>query len=355
MRRIVPILAGVLLLAAVALGLWLRGELAAPETVFPEEGVFVELPRGASVRQVARLLEDRGVVRSARAFEWLCRWHRSRPPQAGEYHFSEPQPARAVFERLAAGRIYTRPLLVREGLTMREIAELVENEGFCPREEFLAAAADPAVIADLAPAAKNLEGFLFPATYEFPRRASGADIVAAMVRRFRQVWQPLAAEGANSHGLSPLELVTMASLVERETGRRDERGAVAGVFYNRLQRGMALQCDPTVVYALELAGQWRGQLLLRDLRFDSPYNTYRYRGLPPGPIANPGRAALEAALAPEETEYLYFVSDNEGGHWFSRTLAEHNRNVARYRERQAEAARAARDAARDSPRNGGRR
>lgn len=345
MRKAILTVLAIVVVALGAAGLWLWNELRTPFAAFGEEGVFVEVPRGATKRQVARLLAGHGVVRSARAYEWLSRLRPSRPPQAGEFRFTHPISPLEVHRILAEGRIYTRSLLVREGLTMREIAELVEAEGFCPREEFLAAAADPALIADLAPPARNLEGFLFPATYEFPRRATGADIVAAMVRRFRQVWEALPAPESHAVGRPALEIVTMASLVERETGRRDERGAIAGIFYNRLRRGMALQCDPTVVYALELAGRWRGQLLLRDLRFDSPYNTYRYRGLPPGPIANPGRAALEAALVPEETEYLYFVSDNEGGHWFSRTLAEHNRNVARLRERQAEAARAAREAA----------
>lgn len=340
MRKTIRIVLAIVAVALAVAGLWLWNELRTPFGAFGEGGVFVEVPRGATKRQVARLLAERGVVRSARAYEWLSRMRPSRPPQAGEYRFTHPIAPLEVHRILAEGRIYTRTLLVREGLTLREIAELVESEGFCPREEFLAAASDPALVADLAPSASSLEGFLFPATYEFPRRASGAEIAAAMVRRFRQVWESLPPAESHAAGRPALELVTMASLIERETGRRDERGTIAGVFYNRLRRGMALQCDPTVVYALERAGRWRGQLLLRDLHFDSPYNTYRYRGLPPGPIANPGRAALEAARAPEETEFFYFVSDNEGGHWFGRTLAEHNRNVARLRERQAEAARA---------------
>jgi UPF0755 protein len=207
------------------------------------------------------------------------------------------------------------------------------------REEFLAAARDPSPVRDIAPRARNLEGFLFPATYQFPRRVAAGDIVGAMVRRFREVWNSLPERQALPGGFSVEQVVTMASLVERETGIAGERAVISGVFHNRLRRGMPLECDPTVIYALELAGRYRGSLTRADLRFDSPYNTYRRRGLPPGPIANPGEAALRAALAPAQTEYLFFVADAQGGHLFSRTLREHNANVARYRRLQAEAAR----------------
>jgi UPF0755 protein len=186
------------------------------------------------------------------------------------------------------------------------------------------------------PGAPSLEGFLFPATYEFPRHPTAEQMVSAMVAHFKQQWAEISAEQSNSSGLPLEQVVTLASLVERETPKAEERPLVAGVFVNRLHRRVPLQCDPTVVYALELAGSYNGALDARSLPFDSPYNTYRHIGLPPGPIANPGSASLKAALAPPETDYMYFVANTEGGHFFSKTLAEHNHNVALYRHRLAE-------------------
>jgi UPF0755 protein len=333
LRRIVIVLA----LAAVAGGAWLWLMVAQPYGSFAAEGVFVEVPRGASVRAIAGLLEANGVVRSAAAFEALARW-RGQKLQAGEYKFDRPRTAEEVRRMLAEGRVFYQTLTVSEGLTVAQIAGLVEQARLATRAEFLAAAKDPSPVRDIAPHVRNLEGFLFPATYQFPRRVAAGDIVAAMVRRFREVWNSLPERQAPPRGFSIEQVVTMASLVERETGIPGERGVISGVFYNRLQRGMPLECDPTVIYALELAGRYRGSLTRADLRFDSPYNTYRRRGLPPGPIANPGAAALRAALAPAPTEYLFFVADAQGGHFFSRTLREHNANVARYRRLQ-EAAR----------------
>jgi UPF0755 protein len=220
--------------------------------------------------------------------------------------------------------------VIPEGFTMFDIADLAAKEGFLSRDEFLAAARDPSPIRDLAPAAPSLEGFLFPATYEFPRHMTGKDMTAAMLKKFRQEWLTLPPAPAAPHP-SIQNIVTLASLVERETPRPEERPHVAGVFENRLRLGQPLQCDPTVAYALTLAGAYTGKLDGGDLHFSSPYNTYQNRGLPPGPIANPGEAALRAALDPPPTDDFYFVANTEGGHFFSKTLEEHNRNVARYR------------------------
>ena len=332
-------IAFLLVLAAAATAGWLAFALAVPYRGFAGEGIFVEIPRGTPVRGIARLLAERGVVRSAAAFELLCRW-RGRALQAGEYRFDRAKTAFSVQEDLAEGRVFTQAFVVPEGYSILDVADLVAERELAPREEFLAAASDLTFVSDIAPAARSLEGFLFPATYQFPRRAAAREIVAAMVRRFRAEWASLGGDGRLPQRLALYEVVTMASLVEKETRLAEERPLVAGVFYNRLKRGLALQCDPTVIYALRLAGRYRGTLLTRDLALDSPYNTYRRRGLPPGPIANPGAAALQAALAPPATEYLYFVADAQGGHVFARTLAEHNANVARYRRLQSEAARA---------------
>jgi len=333
MRRTLAILFFLGLLVAVG---WVGVSLFAPYRAFPDSGMFVDIPRGASRRSIAGILADHGVVRNRWVFEALCRWRVQRTLVAGEYFFDRPVTALEAFEALANGRVYVRQLLVPEGYSMFDIADLVDRENFTTREDFLAAALDPAPIRDLAPNAPSLEGYLFPATYAFPRHISGQEIAAAMVRRFRQQWSSIAAE----HDLAaafPLEqAVTLASLVESETRKAEERPQVAAVFANRLRLGFPLQCDPTVVYAMELAGKYGGKLMAANLQFASPYNTYRRTGLPPGPIANPGEASLRAALDPPRTDNLYFVANAEGGHFFSKTLAEHNRNVARYRQRLAQ-------------------
>jgi UPF0755 protein len=217
---------------------------------------------------------------------------------------------------------------------MFDIAAELDRQGVCSLESFLEIARDPAPISDIAPHAKSLEGFLFPSTYEFKRRTTCTQVAETMTSHFRAVWSELNPSGAQNFpgSLDASQTVTLASLVERETPRPEERPLVAGVFYNRLRLGTPLQCDPTVQYALQLAGHPELNVRPEDLRIDSPYNTYARRGLPPGPIANPGEASLRAALNPAQTDYLYFVANDQGGHFFSKTLAEHNRNVARYRQ-----------------------
>jgi UPF0755 protein len=298
-----------------------------PYQGFPDGGVYVDIPHGASQRTISRLLSENGVVRSRLAFEALCRSRKRRTMQAGEYFFDRPATAFQVYDAIANGRVFVKEFVVPEGFTMFDIADLAASSGFLSREEFLAAARDASPIRDLAPNAPSLEGFLFPATYEFPRHPTGTEMTETMVKKFRQEWSSISPAQS-----SVQEVVTLASLVERETPRPEERPHVAGVFANRLRAGQPLQCDPTVAYALSLAGAYSGKLSGADLRFPSAYNTYRNRGLPPGPIANPGEAALRAALDPPPTEDIYFVANTEGGHFFSKTLKEHNQNVARYRK-----------------------
>lgn len=328
MRRIVVVVFLVGLASAAA---WFAASLYLPYQGFPKEGVFVEVPRGASGRAIAGLLAEKGVVRSRFVFEALCRWRSHRKLEAGEYFFDRPVTAFDVFRAMAEGRIYVKSVSVPEGLTMFAIADLMQREGFITREAFLKAARDTMPIHDLAPAAGSLEGFLFPATYQFSRHTTATEIVNAMVGRFRETWNSLPEAARNNNGLPMDAVVTLASLIERETGVPEERPIVAGVFTNRLRRGQALQCDPTVIYALELANKYSGRLDSGDLQFDSAYNTYRHAGLPPGPIGNPGEASLRAALQPAPVDYLYFVANTRGGHIFSKSLQEHNRNVAQYR------------------------
>jgi peptidoglycan lytic transglycosylase G len=335
--RIVAIGVVALLLAAGAAAVWVWYGVERPYQGFGAEGVFVDIPHGASSRSVARLLKQNGVVRSSFGFELYARRHPRRRLQAGEYFFNHPLSAHDVFWQIADGHVYEQPFTVREGETIFDIAHDIETEKLMSSDEFLAAAQNPELIRDIAPRAKSLEGFLFPATYFLPRHPNAAEVTAEMVHKFREEWQRVAlAESRNDtsgleHGRPVAAVVTLASLVERETPKPEERPLVAGAFDNRLKKGIPLQCDPTVIYALQDAGKYRGTLTGSDLHFESPYNTYAHAGLPPGPIGNPGEASLRAALEPAKTDYLYFVANTQGGHFFAATLAEHNRNVTRYR------------------------
>ena len=289
---------------------------------------FVLLRSGSSARNIAKQLQQEGVIRSWPAF-MLMHYYKVRPLQAGEYLFDHPANAIQVYRRLARGDVYTRTVVIPEGYNMFEVAQVLEAEGLGSSQEFLKTArSQRALIADLDPNAKSLEGYLFPDTYRFMRTQSLEDIAGAMVRRFRQEARAL---GLNS---DVHKVVTMASIVEKETSVPEERPLVASVYYNRLAEKMGLYADPTVAYAALLAGRYRGAIYQSDLEFKSPYNTYRYRGLPPGPIANPGRAALQAAMQPANTDYYYFVSDNNGHHRFARNSREHAHNVALYRKAQ---------------------
>ena len=333
--KVVFILLLILVLAAGGAAAWGWYAMTQPYQGFAAEGVFVDVPHGASRRTVARLLEQNGVIRSAFVFKIYARQHPKRTLQAGEYFFNAAASGRDVFWKLAQGEVYSQPFTVREGETMFDIAHELEAGKFMPAEEFLKAANDPTMVRDIAPHAQTLEGFLYPATYNLPRHPAPNELAAQMVTRFKNEWSRIAQSAASDKSMTldgkpMVSVVTLASLVERETPKPDERPLVAGVFENRLRLQMALQCDPTVVYALERVGQYNGTLTLNDLHFDSPYNTYANRGLPPGPIGNPGEVALRAALAPAHTDYLYFVANTQGGHFFSSTLAEHNKNVQKY-------------------------
>jgi UPF0755 protein len=250
--------------------------------------------------------------------------------KAGEYHFDEPMSAGQVVDKIARGDVYVVSITIPEGLTIPEMAKVFESHGLGTAQSFLEAAKDPAPIRALDPDARDLEGYLFPETYSMPRHAGAKELAKLMVDRFTRVLTPELRQAAEARGLSIRQAVTLASIVEKETARPEERPTVAAVYSNRLRIGMPLQCDPTVIYALELSGRYNGNLRKDDLLLDSPYNTYRYPGLPPGPIAAPGKGSLEAAIKPATADYLYFVSRNDGSHEFAKTLAEHNRNVQKY-------------------------
>jgi UPF0755 protein len=318
------------LLTALGVGGWLAWALMTPVT--PEGQKFVMLRPGYSTRRIAAELEAAGVIRSRVGF---ILWHRIHPRQslkAGEYLFDKTAKPLDVYERLVRGDIYVHTVVIPEGFTMFDIAQAVQDAGLGSSQEFLAVAqSNTELISDLAPDAKTLEGYLFPNTYEFTRTQSMKDIAASMVKQFRQVAEQTGLT-ASGQGKDVQKTVTMASIIEKETAVPEERTIVASVYYNRLARNIALQADPSVIYAELLNGNYAGALHHSDMSFQSAYNTYTHPGLPPGPIGNPGRSSLEAALHPAQTDYFYFVSDGNGHHRFSRSLEEHNQNVAKLRQ-----------------------
>jgi len=283
---------------------------------------------GYSTRRIAAELKKARVIRSELVFGL---WHLLHPKpslKAGEYRFERAATLPQVYERIARGDIYFHVVTIPEGYTMFDIAKAMEDAGLGPAADFLhIVETQTQLISDLAPEAKSLEGYLFPNTYQFTRTQSLEEMAAAMVHQFRLVAQQI---GLNSNSDIP-KIVTMASIVEKETAAPEERPRVASVYYNRLARNVALDADPSVIYAELLAGTYQGSLHHADLAVNSPYNTYRFPGLPPGPIGNPGKSSLEAALHPESTEFFYFVSDGNSHHRFARSLEEHNRNVVAYR------------------------
>jgi peptidoglycan lytic transglycosylase G len=313
-----------LLLAALAFGAWLAWALLTPAA--PSGQTFVLLKSGSTTRKIANELKAAGVIRSEKAFLIWHFLHHKRSLKAGEYLFEKPASLIAIHSRLARGDIYTHTVVIPEGFTMFDVAQAIEQAGLGSKDDFLKVArTDTDLIHDIAPDATSLEGYLFPDTYEFTRTQSLHDIAAAMVHHFRQV---AAAIGLTS---DIPRTVTMASIVEKETAVPEERSMVASVYYNRLTKRMALDADPSVIYAELLANTYQGALHHDDMSTKSPYNTYKYPGLPPGPIANPGRSSLEAAMHPAVSDYLYFVSDGNGHHRFARSLEEHNRNVSAFR------------------------
>jgi UPF0755 protein len=330
-KRIVGWTVMLVLLAAGAYAAWLAFGITRPYKGYSEAEKFVEVPQGSGPSSIGKRLLDAGVIQDTLSFRVeLARSGSGRKLQAGEYRFDRPMTVRDVVAKLARGDVYLLPITFREGLTIRQMGEIFEAKGFGPAAEFVTAAANARLAASFDPGARDLEGYLFPDTYALPRSATATQLVARMVEGFEKALTPEVRTRAAARGLDVRKLVTLASIVEKETGKAEERPLVAAVYSNRLKIGMGLQCDPTVIFALERAHRYDGNLTRDDLHFDSPYNTYKYAGLPPGPIASPGRASLEAAANPADAPYLYFVSRNDGSHAFASTLEEHNHNVFEY-------------------------
>jgi UPF0755 protein len=292
---------------------------------------LVDIPTGASTRSIGDALIAAGVIRDDITYRlalWLS--GNARRLQAGEYRFEGPMNARDVLEKIARGEVDRVAITFPEGLTIKEMSKIFESHGLGSAAAFVKAAGDPSLVRSFDTVARDLEGYVFPDTYAVSRRLDAAGLVHLMVERFDRMLTPELRQAAADRGWTVRQLVTLASIVEKETAQPEERPRIAAVYGNRLKIGMPLQCDPTVIYALDHAGKFDGNLRRGDLTFDSPYNTYRYPGLPPGPIASPGKASLEAVAHPADADFLYFVSRNDGSHEFARTLDEHNRNVQKF-------------------------
>jgi peptidoglycan lytic transglycosylase G len=303
-----------------------------PYKGYSDPEVFFTVEKGASGARIAEGLEREGIVSDRRLFLAALRLNRDKGTiKAGEYRFAEPLSTIQVLDRLVSGDVFTFPVTVPEGLTLMETADHLARLGLADagtfRESFEAAVSS---VAELDPGAANLEGYLYPTTYRFTRNVQPGEVTRTMVAQFKLVFSEVKRARAREIGLTPHQVVTLASVIEKETGVPAERPLIGSVFLNRLDRGMPLQSDPTIIYALKLQGRYDGNLRKTDLDMDTPYNTYRFPGLPPGPIASPGEAAIDAVLFPADSKYLYFVSKNDGSHHFSATYAEHIDAVQKY-------------------------
>lgn len=290
--------------------------------------VEVRVEQGDSFTAVTRKLRDQKLILNEKLFFlWARLMGVEKKIHQGLYRFDEALPARDILDRLVMGKGIFQSVTIPEGLTVKEIADLLAKMQIADSEKILALAADPELLAALGLEDKGLEGYLFPNTYHFVPSTPEKDILLAMAEQFRKTVQPLLAQGGDERRFSPYEIIILASIIEKETGLEAERPLVSAVFHNRLKLRMPLQSDPTVIYGLK---HFNGDLTRKELRDASPYNTYRQAGLPPGPICNPGFSSIDAALHPANVPYLYFVSKNDGSHLFSASLAEHNRAVKTY-------------------------
>ena len=321
----------VILAGSAVLALWLQSELEKPYG--PAQEVFLEIPRRATTSQIADLLVNEGVLKHRLPFIIYVRYrnlgHRI---QAGEYRFADPSTPMQIAGRLVRGDISFRSVTIPEGLTARETVELLAKNGLGNREEMERLLLKTRWISDIDPEARSLEGYLFPETYRFGRKVTSEEVIRTMVNQFRKRIARAAALHPAHSGWSVRRIVTLASMIEKEVKNAEEGRLVASVFTNRLERRMPLACDATIIYAMKLAGTYKGNLGKADMAMESPYNTYLHTDLPPGPIANPGEKSLIAALNPARTEYLYYVSRNDGTHQFSRDFASHQIAVNRFQK-----------------------
>ena len=309
----------------------LLSELYSPYYNAARDETFVYIPPGTNAAIVAGLLKEHGILHTKLPFRlWLRRNGFDRNLKSGEYRFSGMATPIEIAERLSRGDVYFRSITIPEGLTALETVELLTRGDFGEREKFHAALSRVYLISDLNQSAQNLEGFLFPETYRFGRKDDEEAIISAMVNQFRYRMNKILEESPLPNGWTVARIVTLASMIEKEVKTPSEQPVVASVIFNRLRLNMTLGIDATIIYAMKLAGTWNGNIRRSDLQMESPYNTYIHRDLPPGPICNPGESAIRAALNPEKTDYLYYVSKNDGTHQFSKDIRSHNNAVNLY-------------------------
>lgn len=328
-KRIITAAIGVFLLLSTGVVLWFGAYLERPADSLGSEQVIV-VEEGVSLRQVAASLEDKGIIKNRRFFLlWARLEGYGKRIKSGEYSLGPAMSPSRIFEILTRGIIITHPVTFPEGYTAEQIGETLAHAIDVDKSAFLSLVRSAAILKKYGISGASLEGYLYPDTYQFSRRQSPESIIDTMVGRFNEVTASLKARVSET-GMTMGEVVTLASIVERETGKADERPLIAGVFLNRIKRGMRLDSDPTVIYGIK---DFNGNLTRADLKRYTPYNTYVIKGLPPGPIANPGIDSIKAVLYPGSSEYLYFVSKNDGSHSFSKSLEEHNRRVAIYQKK----------------------
>jgi UPF0755 protein len=304
--------------------------LTSPYSGFSEEGKYVYIEPGKNLTQISRQLYDERVVPNRWFFKTMVRLSgKADNIMAGEYYFQQGSSLLQIYNKLIKGEVYLHKLFIPEGADLMDIAEIFQENGICSRDEFFALTSNTDHMNDILPGAKNLEGFLFPDTYYYAKGTKPLELLKMMKQKFYDVFNPLIK---NSNSEPKLDVIILASLIEKETSIAEEKPLIASVFYNRLKKNIPLQCDPTIIYTLKKENRYDGNLKRIHLKLNSPYNTYINPGLPPGPICNPGVQSLKAALNPLKTDYLYFVSKNDGTHYFSRSLREHNQAVSKYQK-----------------------
>jgi len=314
------------------LSAWFSFEFYLAPKTSPKK-IFFVVDKGQGVHDIAQNLKEKEVIKNRQSFLLGYNiYYSSKSLKAGEYMFNLPMSPKDILKMLTDGKVYLHSLTIPEGLTRKEIARHLESLHFTDEEEFLLASSKTEIISSLDKEAANLEGYLFPETYRFPKGISADKIISTLVSQFKEVFSEGWQKRASEIKMTPREVVILASLIEKETFLSEEKKLVSAVFHNRLKIRMKLDCDPTIIYVLKEEGSFKGRLLKKDLKLKSPYNTYRNRDLPPGPICSPGRESLEAALYPAQEKYLYFVSKKDGSHHFSTSFKAHQNAVRRYRK-----------------------
>ena len=330
--KIIKIILALFTVIIVLFAFWFCLEFYLPAKNGPKE-ILLEIKRGQKVADIAQALKKNHIIRKKWPFLIGYKiFYSTQTLNAGEYKFQFPLSSKQALKTIIQGKIYLHPLTIPEGLTLKEIARYLESFHLVTEKDFIEAASNPHQIEGWDKNAFNLEGYLFPDTYHFPKGVTASQIVKAMVSQFKKTFNQQMKTRADQLGMTVRQVVILASLIEKETSIPEEKNLIAAVFHNRLRRGMKLDCDPTIIYALKQEERFTGRLRWKDLKLNSPYNTYLYPGLPPSPICNPGLGSLQAALYPVEENFLYFVSKNDGSHYFSRSLKEHLRAVRKYQK-----------------------